>query len=361
MKTPGVLRTKRGIFFRSPAGRDTKAQHPEGSPEFWAQYATHMNGTEPSRAARPAAYLDRKVSQRLSLGGLVAAYFKSDHFTGRKGPSAKQDRMRLELICQSVDRATGTRRRADFDAESFTLTNIDSIHTDFPGTAITKDAAVKALSKVFSWGRKTGRVPFNPVTGFEYRGKVKGKRAFTDAEVAAFEARWPVGTEARLAFAFARYTMLRRSDIRQMGPHVFKTPGRMIWTEVKNSDSNVPGKGAPVTKHRNIPAHPELMRIVARYRWTNRPYYIGGRRDPSKMLDHDSFGRLWKEWVVAAGLPADLTVHSMRKWGAQYLMKQGINKRDIQALGGWSKADMVDLYTKGIDEEPMLKRALEAL
>jgi len=361
MQAPGIVRSKRdGIIFRDPNGREIKAQHPEGSPEFWAQYAAHRNGTTPPRTPKPASHMDRKLSNRISLGAMAAAYFKSENFLGLKRPGQKARRRYIENILLSKGRSTGV-RRADRDAESFEAPNIDSIYSDYPGSRITKDAAVKALGVVFEWGRRTGRVRVNPVAGFEWQGNVKGKRAWSDAEVAAFEAHWPVGTEARLAFAFARYVMLRRSDIRQMGPHVFATPGRMIWTESKNRDSNVPGKRAPKTKHRDIPQHPELMKIVARYRWTNRPYYIGGRRDPQKILDHDSFGRLWKEWCEAAGLPSDLTVHGMRKWGARHLMKQGVNKRDIQAMGGWSKQDMVDLYTQGIDEEPMLQRAIKAL
>ena len=361
MKPPGILRTKRGIFFRNAAGRDTKAKHPDGSPEFWAQYAAHMNGTDESRAAKPAAHLDRKVSKQLSLGGLVAAYFQSPDFTGKKFPGQKADRRYLENICRSLGRASG-KPRADLDADLFEAPNIDSIHTDYPGSMITKDAAVKALGKVFAWGRRTGRVKFNPVAGFEWMGVVKGKRAWTDDEVAKFEARWPVGTEARTIFAFARYTMLRRSDLRQMGPHVFAKLGRMIWTEAKNRDSNVPGRKRPKTKDRDIPQDVELMKVIARYRWTNRPYYVGSRRDPSKMINHDSFGRLWNEWCKAAGLGRECQVHGVRKWCARRMLSSGkCTKRDIQAMGGWTKQDMVDLYTQGIDEEPMLERAMEAL
>lgn len=364
MKPRGILRTKRGLYFRNGAGRDVKAQHPEGSPEYWAQYAAHINGTDPPRTPQPAGHLDRKVSNKLSLGGLVAAYFRSDYYTGLKPAGQKARRRYLENICQSVDRASGKRRRADYDAESFEVPNINAIYADYPGSRIVKDAAVKALGVVFAWGRKTGLLKHNPVAGFEWLGTITGSPAWTDRQIEMFEAHWPVGTEARLAFAFARYCMLRRSDIRQMGPRVFETPGRMTWTEVKNSHSNVPGKKAPKTKHRDLPQHPELMKEIARYRWTNRRYYIGGRRDPNTLLDHDSFGRLWKQWCEAAGLPVgprQCTVHGVRKWCARHMMKQGISKRDIQAMGGWSKADMVDLYTKGIDEEPMLQRAIKAL
>jgi len=360
-KPPGILRTKRGVFFRNAAGRDTKALHAEGTPEFWAQYAAHRNGTDQSRAAQPAAHLDRKVSAKLSLGGLIARYFESDHFTKLGKGNRHQRRAYLETICQSVDRAGG-KRRADYDADSFSTPNLYAIHKDYPGSLLTKDAAIKSLGVAYAHAKRVGLVNANPVPGFEYQGTVKGRPAWTDKQVAAFEARWPVGTEARLAFAFARYAMLRRSDIRQMGPAVFASPGRMIWTEAKNGSSTMPGKKAPKPKHRDIPQHPELMKVVARYRWTNRPYYIGGRADPSAMINHDSFGRLWKEWLTAAGLPTTLGVHGVRKWCARRLLASGeCTKADIQKMGGWSKMDMVDLYTKGIDEEPMIRRAQAVL
>jgi integrase len=58
----------------------------------------------------------------------------------------------------------------------------------------------------------------NPVSAVKgIKIKSKGHRTWTDDEIATFEARHPVGTEARLAFALLLYTGQRRSDVVRMG------------------------------------------------------------------------------------------------------------------------------------------------
>jgi integrase len=47
--------------------------------------------------------------------------------------------------------------------------------------------------------------------------KSKEHRPWTDAEIEAFEAKHPVGSKARLAFALGYYTAQRRSDVVRMG------------------------------------------------------------------------------------------------------------------------------------------------
>jgi integrase len=58
----------------------------------------------------------------------------------------------------------------------------------------------------------------NPVSAVKgIKIKSKGHRTRTDDEITAFEARHPVGTEARLAFALLLCTGQRRSDVVRMG------------------------------------------------------------------------------------------------------------------------------------------------
>ena len=58
----------------------------------------------------------------------------------------------------------------------------------------------------------------NPVSAVEgIKIKSDGHRTWTDEEIAAFEAFYPIGTEARLAFALLLYTGQRRSDVVRMG------------------------------------------------------------------------------------------------------------------------------------------------
>ena len=65
--------------------------------------------------------------------------------------------------------------------------------------------------------------------------KSKGHRTWTDEEITAFEAFYPIGTEARLAFALLLYTGQRRSDVVRMGrQHV--EDGVLTITQKKGGD-----------------------------------------------------------------------------------------------------------------------------
>ena len=65
--------------------------------------------------------------------------------------------------------------------------------------------------------------------------KSKGHRTWTDEEIAAFEAFYPIGTEARLAFALLLYTGQRRSDVVRMGRQHVKD-GVLTITQKKGGD-----------------------------------------------------------------------------------------------------------------------------
>jgi integrase len=56
---------------------------------------------------------------------------------------------------------------------------------------------------------------YNPTLGIK-RPKMQEIRSWTDAEIAQFEARWPIGTKQRLAFALMLNTGQRRSDVHRM-------------------------------------------------------------------------------------------------------------------------------------------------
>src|SRR5260370_40914862 len=66
-----------------------------------------------------------------------------------------------------------------------------------------------------------------------------GWYTWTDADVAKFVKRWPLGTKPYLAFALLRYTMVRRSDVVQLGKPNINSDGNLAWVEAKGSRSKV--------------------------------------------------------------------------------------------------------------------------
>lgn len=69
-----------------------------------------------------------------------------------------------------------------------------------------------------------GRVPDDPTLGVT-REKVHttGYKTWSEEHISRFEARHPIGSKARLAFALLLYTGQRRSDVVKIGrQHIYK-------------------------------------------------------------------------------------------------------------------------------------------
>src|SRR5262249_11987535 len=93
-------------------------------------------------------------------------------------------------------------------------------------------------------------IDHDPTHRIKYRPKLKGHRAWTDAELEQYERRWPIGTPERLGFALALFTGQRRGDVAALKWTAFDGE----WIAVTQEKT-----GAPLA----IPAHPELCAILA--------------------------------------------------------------------------------------------------
>src|SRR3712207_8216643 len=69
-----------------------------------------------------------------------------------------------------------------------------------------------------------------------FRSRSPGLPSWSDEEIAAYEARWPLGTKQRLALALLLYTGQRRSDVVRMGRQHLRDGGHRIF--VKRSEEH---------------------------------------------------------------------------------------------------------------------------
>ena len=80
------------------------------------------------------------------------------------------------------------------------------------------------LRLIFNWGleERPDDVKFNPCLGVKSLDhKTDGWHTWTEDEIAKFEERHPVGTQARLALDLMLYTGARRADVVTFGPKSF--------------------------------------------------------------------------------------------------------------------------------------------
>src|SRR5262249_26383053 len=138
--------------------------------------------------------------------------------------------------------------------------------------------------------------PENPALGIKRRkAKSDGHKVWSDEEVARYEAHWPIGTTARLAFALFKYTGARLSDVAAMGPQTI-IAGVVTFSQHKT--------GGRV----DMPPHPELAKIIAATPTGMKPFLVTSAGKPFSVK---SLGNAMRKWCDAAGCH-DVSAHALR-------------------------------------------------
>jgi integrase len=118
---------------------------------------------------------------------------------------------------------------------------------------------LNTLRAMFQWGLGEGRLPDDPTIGVKRaKAKTRDYPTWSEAHIERFEAKHPIGTKARLAFALLLYTGQRRSDVVKMGP-------QDIHKGVLTIDQHKTEGGEEA--HLEIPVHPKLREVIEATRW----------------------------------------------------------------------------------------------
>ena len=172
-----------------------------------------------------------------------------------------------------------------------------------------------------------------------------GFYTWTDDDIAAFEAKHPIGTQARLALALLLYTAQRRSDVIKMGrQHI-----RDGLVHVRQSKT-----GAALM----IPIHPELQAVLDATPAEHLTFLTthGGRP-----VNPDAFTRWFKAQCRQAGLPPRASVHGLRKAACRRLAEAGASANVIASISGHRTLREVERYTAAADQARLARQGIEAL
>ena len=172
------------------------------------------------------------------------------------------------------------------------------------------------------------------------RIKTDGYHSWTEAEIAQFEARHPIGSRARLALALLLYTGQRRADVVHMGrQHV--RDGLLYVRQRKTAVAS-------------IPVHSELAALSAG---------ANGSPDlPGERLGAALHGRLILKLVPPQCDMANLhhcSAHGLRKAAARRLAEAGCTEHEIAAITGHASLREIARYTKAADQKRLAGSAME--
>jgi len=203
---------------------------------------------------------------------------------------------------------------------------------------------LKALRALLEVAVAEGFRADNPTHGIKLpTHKTNGHHAWTEDEIAQYEAHYAIGTKARLAFALLLDTMQRRGDVIRMGPQHVRNCAIHIRQE-KTGTSLA------------IPIYPSLQAVLDA---TPCEHLTFVTTKSGRSFSGNDFSEQFRAWCDAAGLPKACTAHGLRKAAARRLADEGATAHQIAAMGGWQSLSEVQRYTKAADQARLARDAVE--
>jgi integrase len=284
-----------------------------------------------------------------TVSDLIARYYRSTGFTNAAASTQRTKRGIFEAFREEfgADRVDG-----------FTFAHIEAIlaakakrGTDSKGRAVGGPSAAhelgKQLKRLFRYAVKLELITSNPVDLADAVKvpKTGGIHTWTEAEIAQFQRRHPVGSKARLAMEIMLWTGQRRGDARLFGPSHIVT-GRIFYEQGKTK------------KGLWLPVAPQLLAAIRAMPAVGLHTYLV--TDFGKPFSAAGFGNWFRDQCDAAGLP-QCSAHGLRKAIARRLAESGATQQGLKAVGGWSGDAEVALYTAEVDQQALADTTLGRL
>jgi integrase len=313
-------------YVRRPGSRRVALPGLVGSPEFLQAYQDAVTG----------AVLRPRVPKAGTLAALAAEFFGSTEFANLKPSSQRIYRVALEPVL-AVD---GHRLVRDLPPDKARKI-IQEIGAKRPALAnLTKSV----LRRLFSFAIAIGQRRDNPFDAVP-RYKIGTHHTWTDAELAAYENRWSLGTRERLGFDLLLYTAQRVGDVVRMQRSHIRN-GVITITQQKT--------GAEVF----VPLHPALARSIKA--GPVKGVYLIGDKNGRPILAR-TLSDLISSAVRAARLPPQCVAHGLRKAALRRLAEHGASSKEMQAVSGHRSLREIERYTQAADQQRLAKAAIGAL
>lgn len=299
-----------------------------GTPEFEAAYHAAISGQAlPHKGNSTAAG---------SLAWLWARYRETGAWMALS-PSTRRQR---ENVMARTLKAGG---HAPYD--TIDRSDIAAAMDNMAGTPWQAQHFLKTMRGLFKWAAGAGIVAINPtigVAGLKCK-EVVGHEPWTEADIDAYQARWPVGTKERVWLDLLLYTGLRRGDAVRLGRQHIKDGVATIRTEKS---------GFTVTV--TLPILPVLARTLAAGPTADLAFMCGVNGKP---ISKGAFGNMFRIACNKAGVFGK-SAHGVRKAGATRAADNGATVHELEAIFGWSGGGMAALYTRTADRKRASARAM---
>ena len=300
-----------------------------GTQEFDAAYQAAVRGERPRlpRAVNPG-----------SLAWMIARYRETTAWSGLS-PATRRQRDNIFL---GVLKVSG--HEPYFAIKQSSIAAGRDRRKDTPAQARNFLDAMRGL---FRWALEAQHVKVDPTAGVKNpkRPKGAGFKPWTEADVAAYESHWPIGTRQRVWLAVLLYTGLRRGDAVRIGRQHVRDGVATLYTEKGQGEIAV-----------SFPILPVLQEVLDAGPTGDLSFICG--RDGGPMTK-ESFGNAFSEMARAAGVSK--SAHGVRKIAATTAANHGATAAELEAIFGWRGGGMASLYTREADRLRLSKGAMHKL
>jgi integrase len=314
-------------YFRKRGCKPVPLSGVPGSAEFMAAYQEALG------AKSPPPLGNRSPG---TVGALIIDYIKSAAFQRLK-PSSQ---VRYRIVLDRFGIAHGHRMVHDMPRAKVAV-YIHEIGSSRPGMG---NLTRKVLRRLLAHAVRLGYRTDNPIVEIDsYR--LGTRHTWSEAELTAFEQRWPLGTRERLAYALLLHTAQRVGDVVRM--RLADVSGGAIAVVQQKTGTAL-----------SIPLHPELVAALKAgpRNGLNLIGALSGRPISSQALT-----KLMKRAAAAAGLPSECLPHGLRKAQMRRLAESGASTKEIASISGHKTLGEVERYTTAADQKRLSRGAIAKL
>ncbi len=219
---------------------------------------------------------------------------------------------------------------------------IEEIGATRPGMA---NLTLKAMRRLFAYALKKEMRDDNPFVGIESY-KLGTHHTWTDAEIAAYEAVWPIETRERLAFDLLLYTGQRVGDVAAMRRSDIRNGAIHLTPEKTGDDLVVP---------QVIPLHPNLLRSMKAC--PAKGLTLIGQAN-GRPISGAGLSSIIERAARKAGLPDKCVPHGLRKARMRRLAERGATTKEIASVSGHKTLKEVERYTMAADQARLARAAM---
>jgi hypothetical protein len=218
------------------------------------------------------------------------------------------------------------------------------------------------LGHVIHVGRLHGWVKDELMLGIEHQeSNSVSYRPYKEEEIALWREKYGMETMARKAFELGYRLMLSRADLILLAPCHIADDGT-VWINRRKTG------GAQIS---NIHDDTLLEAIIASFPppLADDPVDMHGRSTMPFLRNanngpflSNTFGKQWRRWATAIGLPEDFTIHGSRATGVTEMEDLGVRVEDGMKRTGHREAKTyLGVYAKQANKVLSARRAQQAL